>query len=93
MLERKLKGLGIRGCHTSFFPFSIFREWGRGTLPLKGGGRRMENREWRMDKNIFSSTGEEWRMEKTSCAKVLLQSFCFSPGRFIYQATFAFHSC
>ena len=27
-----------RGCYTSFFPFSISREWGRGMLSLKGGG-------------------------------------------------------
>ena len=33
----------IRGCHISFFPFSIFRELWRDTLSLKGGGRRMEN--------------------------------------------------
>ena len=43
----------------------------------------MENGE-----NLFSSTGEEWRTEKTSCAKVLPQSFCFSPGRFIHQSKF-----
>jgi hypothetical protein len=32
-----------RGCHTSFFPFSIFREWGRGMLSLKGGGSIFED--------------------------------------------------
>jgi hypothetical protein len=66
----------IRGRHTSFFPFSSFRDWGRGTLSLKGGGPIL----WRLRIPFFSSTGEEWRMEKTFCAKVLPQSFCFSLG-------------
>jgi hypothetical protein len=56
-----------RGCHTSFYPFSIFREWGRGTLSLKGGGPIL----WRLRIPFFSSTDEEWRMEKTLCAKVV----------------------
>jgi hypothetical protein len=66
----------IKDCHTSFFPFSIFWEWGRGTLSLKGGGFIL----WRLRISFFSFTGEEWRMKKTSCAKVLPQSFRFSHG-------------
>jgi hypothetical protein len=39
-------------------------------------GSFSENGEWRMEneENFFSSTGEEWRMEETSCAKVSPQS-------------------
>ena len=40
-------GCFIRGCYTSIFPFSIFREWGCGTLSLTCRGPRMENGEWR----------------------------------------------
>ena len=66
-VEEGGNAFAIRGCHTSFFPFSIFREWGRGMLSLKGRGPIM----WRLRISFFSCTGEEWRMEKTSYAKLL----------------------
>jgi hypothetical protein len=65
-----------RDYHTSFFPFSENGEWGRGTLSLNGGGPILGD--WRMKngENFFSTTGEEWRMEKTSCGG---RFYYFSP--------------
>ena len=61
-----------RVCHTSFFPFSILREWGHGTLSLKGRGgpilRRLRISFFSSDPHVKNG---EWR--NTSCAKVLLQ--------------------
>jgi hypothetical protein len=59
----------------SFFPFSENGEWGRGTLSLNGGGPILGD--WRIEneENFFSSMGEEWRMEKTSCGRF----YYFSP--------------
>jgi hypothetical protein len=64
-----------RGCHTTFFSFSENGEWRHGTLSLNGRGPILGD--WRMEnvENFFSSTGEEWRMEKTS------------RGRFYYFST------
>ena len=69
----------IRGCHTSFFPFSENGEWGRGKLALNGGGPILGD--WRMETGeTFSPPwvkNGEWR-------KLLLEGFTiFHMGLFL----------
>ena len=62
-----------RGCHTSFFPFSIFREMGMWYALLE----RWRAYSLKIENSILLLHG--WKM-KTSFVNVSLQGFCFSPG-------------